>query len=1338
MTRLCIAVLFMLTSFVFSQDHLLITEIVVTPTDAEFVEIYNPTQNPVDLSNYYLTDATFSSNGSYYYNIVTSQNAGGGSFADFHARFPDGAVIQPGEYQTIALAGDSAFFARYGALPTYELYEDGHANPQDVPDMREALPGLINNQGGLTNTHEVVILYHWDGQSDLVEDVDYLVWGNKDEAVDKTGVSIDGPDPGSDSTTYLDDTPILQQIAATTGTPHSDGRSLQRFDFTEYGETNSGGNGITGHDETSEDLATSFREGVPTPNTGAPASDPPVISNVSHTPTNPTSEDTVTVSANVTDDNQVVSVVLFYSIDGINFDSTAMNPAGGNSFQASILPQPVDTTVSYFIRAVDDDTLTTMSSTFAYTVISPPQLVSIADIQADPSAYTLVTIEGIVTLGAGVTITTRTDAYVQDTSGRGINIFSFDPPDPLLERGNLVRITGTVTEFQGVTEITDYTIQLISTGNPVPDPLELSTQQANNTDLEGTYIKTSGTITSIESFPEATNITLDDGSGEVLIRIWGTTGINLGSLSENDPLTVQAVMDIFNNASQLIPGYQDEIIIPGVNPGDGSGTASIDPDSVGLSQTVTETITIQGESPYTLATISIQVPSDWQWSGGTGNVQLSGSGFSGATVTVQNKLITISSAAVTFMDAGIVTISQLTSPDANTTSTFLVKTATDGGTLLSISNSPMVKVGEGGPPITPIANIQANPSPGEIVTIEGVVTLGAGVTITTRTDAYVQDNSGRGINIFSFDPPDPLLVRGNRVRITGTVEEFQGVTEITNYTIQLISTGNELPEPLFLSTQQANNVALEGTYIRVKGLVTSVNVFSEATNLTVDDGSGDVLVRVWGATGINVGFLSVGDSAQITAVMDIFSNAAQLIPGYQDEVIEPGRGSLADGSGTASLSTTTAAANDTVPELSITLLGTTIDTIRTVRIDVPIFWDWSQELLLSEGGFQNASSRIHLEEGILKVTIEDAAITLNDTGVVTFKDLLTPEEPMKSVFWIQTAGRNGTLRYIASNPVITVGGGDRYWIYDLQTNSANFSGSVTVRGVTTIGAGLLRITSAGGTPLTTAYIQDESGRGINLFRFGVLDTAILYRGNYVEARGPVTEFQLTTELEYTSLDSFGPADLPEAVDLTNAEVNSAKWDGTLIRTNGVVIEKFSAGGGTTINISDGSGSTTIRVWDTANLDLSAFEVNNAIIVSGVGGVFVSSTGDTIYQILSVYEDQIQIDPNYQPSLRDVFLRVDPYPFVPDRGEKIGITYNAGAVNNKVTIRIFDLGGRLINTFLSENATIIQRRLEWDGRNQLRDLVPLGTYICHLEVVEQNTGEKKTAMAPIVVGTILKR
>jgi predicted extracellular nuclease len=247
---------------------LLLSEVLVTPTAGEFVEIYNPTGAAIDLSDVYLTDATFAGGGTYYYNIVTGANAGGGGFGDFHARFPDGATIAPGEFQTVSMAGSDDYFATYGFDPTYELYEDGAAD--GVADMREALPGSINNQGGLTNGGEIVVLYTWDGASDLVADIDYAVWGDKDEAVDKTGAFADGPDADVIPSDYLADTSIGSQDVVSGGS-HASGDSFQRVDFDEGVETQIGGNGITGSDETSEDLSNTWQLLAATPGATPPA-----------------------------------------------------------------------------------------------------------------------------------------------------------------------------------------------------------------------------------------------------------------------------------------------------------------------------------------------------------------------------------------------------------------------------------------------------------------------------------------------------------------------------------------------------------------------------------------------------------------------------------------------------------------------------------------------------------------------------------------------------------------------------------------------------------------------------------------------------------------------------------------------------------------------------------------------------------------------------------------------------------------------------------------------------------------------------------------------------------
>ncbi|MHC4877098.1 MAG: choice-of-anchor I family protein [Planctomycetota bacterium] len=242
---------------------LLLTEISVTPTAGEFIEIHNPSDVTVDLSDYYISDATFSGGGAFYYNIVTGTNAGGGGFADFLARFPDGATIAPGEYQTIALNGSDNFNTTYGVDATYELFEDGAADA--IPDMREGLAGSINNQGGLSNSGEVVAFFQWDGASDLVTDVDYAVWGDKAEGVDKTGVAIDGPDGDATASTYQNETAIASQDVVSPGS-HAGGTTFQRIDLTEGAQVTTGGNGIAGNDETSEDLSNTWGTFAPTPN----------------------------------------------------------------------------------------------------------------------------------------------------------------------------------------------------------------------------------------------------------------------------------------------------------------------------------------------------------------------------------------------------------------------------------------------------------------------------------------------------------------------------------------------------------------------------------------------------------------------------------------------------------------------------------------------------------------------------------------------------------------------------------------------------------------------------------------------------------------------------------------------------------------------------------------------------------------------------------------------------------------------------------------------------------------------------------------------------------------
>ncbi|KPL18134.1 MAG: hypothetical protein AMJ92_09355, partial [candidate division Zixibacteria bacterium SM23_81] len=98
--------------------------------------------------------------------------------------------------------------------------------------------------------------------------------------------------------------------------------------------------------------------------------------------------------------------------------------------------------------------------------------------------------------------------------------------------------------------------------------------------------------------------------------------------------------------------------------------------------------------------------------------------------------------------------------------------------------------------IVPIANIQDSSSyyDGRIVTIRGVVTIGAGVLDDLYTRAYVQDESGRGINVFDFDMVTEL-VRGRLVEVTGEIDDYLAsgasypTTEIKDVTVTVVQSG---------------------------------------------------------------------------------------------------------------------------------------------------------------------------------------------------------------------------------------------------------------------------------------------------------------------------------------------------------------------------------------------------------------------------------------------------------------------------------------------------------------------------------------------------------------------
>jgi hypothetical protein len=227
-----------------APDHLLISEVSVQPATGEFVEIYNPTNAAVDLSNVYLSDnSTYHTVTAGTWNPITN-NAG----TDFLARFPNGTSIAAGG--VIVLGFDPGYEQFYTDCPDFVVGTAAlTCNMANVPAMLAPVTNSITDSANLSNDDEMLVLFRWSGNAnDPVEDLDYVIWGAYDATdagarMNKTNVSG-----------YAAETAPAQQTSAAAPALN---QSAQRCDF-EIGEDTSGGNGITGHDETSENLAQSF------------------------------------------------------------------------------------------------------------------------------------------------------------------------------------------------------------------------------------------------------------------------------------------------------------------------------------------------------------------------------------------------------------------------------------------------------------------------------------------------------------------------------------------------------------------------------------------------------------------------------------------------------------------------------------------------------------------------------------------------------------------------------------------------------------------------------------------------------------------------------------------------------------------------------------------------------------------------------------------------------------------------------------------------------------------------------------------------------------------------
>ena len=329
---------------------------------------------------------------------------------------------------------------------------------------------------------------------------------------------------------------------------------------------------------------------------------PPVVSNVIHRPILPEPGETVTVTATATDsDGTVTGATLFVQLNGGGFSVTAMASTGGDGYSATIAAGLLGDAVDYYVAATDNDAQTGFNpagapAAFYSYAVAPRVITPIATIHADSAGFdgTLVTVQGQVYIpGDYKADGTSVSAYLQDGSGRGLNVFgtSLSTSGGLLnDTSAVVRVTGRLDWFTTTVEIINYEVATVSTGNPALTPTVLGTGAAAAPANEGTYIEASGPITAIATTGgtnPAHNVTIDDGSGPVVLRIDDDVVVGLASWLVGDAVTAAGAGGSFAGDGQILVGLASDVV------NDGQGPDTTAPLLLGANLTAPTTVTLQ-------------------------------------------------------------------------------------------------------------------------------------------------------------------------------------------------------------------------------------------------------------------------------------------------------------------------------------------------------------------------------------------------------------------------------------------------------------------------------------------------------------------------------------------------------------------------------------------------------------------------------------------------------------------------------------------------------------------------------------------------------------------------
>lgn len=516
-----------------------------------------------------------------------------------------------------------------------------------------------------------------------------------------------------------------------------------------------------------------------------------------------------------------------------------------------------------------------------------------------------VALQGIVTIENGkLTATTSTSFFIQ-SGGYGVQIFRSGSPATIFGRGDEIIVKGNVETFNGSTEVIPITTTSPNFFNlgagTLPSPVLLTSASQINESKEGILIQL---INATFDSAGQTFIASASNRGMNNFRTAPTdTGtlylnaVNTDLVGKSIPTSANIIGIVYHRKDIIGAGQtvykiasRDQLDL-GLNPADGSGKAWIRPLYVTAgSPSITETITVVGDTLLTIAGLSVTLPYQWGWTGNASDVTLYGNGLATATKSVSGNgtladpwVITIINASVTITDTGKIDISNLTAASDFGQYTFTVKTKGAVGTLAPIATQPYVTV----IPTFPFVE-NFNYETGSLLTANGWTAHSGAGTNSIKVNAdpltyegYIQSGVGKSVSLTTTgeDVNRPfILVNSGSVYASFMINVTSALTG-GEYFFHLSPGGSPTTHTarIYFKKDASNNVAFgiskgSATALYTDFIYAMNTTYLIALKYTFNPGSNDDEIKLW----VNPVLDNIEPTATLTVVESSISDPTSI------------------------------------------------------------------------------------------------------------------------------------------------------------------------------------------------------------------------------------------------------------------------------------------------------------------------------------------------------------------------------------------------------------------------------------------------------------------------------